>query len=189
MTAPKKSATRKSASRKTATRKSATNEARRLRILVLSGPNLQMLGTREPAIYGKETLDEVHARVEARGAELDADVATFQSNHEGDLLDWLAAGREMFDGVLLNAGALTHTSLALFDALKAAELPCVEVHVSNPEAREAYRRESKVAAACVGKVCGFGGDSYVLALEGLVRWLRRQAPPGRQDARASASAT
>jgi 3-dehydroquinate dehydratase-2 len=151
----------------------APRKAKRLRILVLSGPNLQLLGTREPAIYGTETLEEVHERIVARGAELDADVATFQSNHEGDLLDWIAAGREMFDGILLNAGAFTHTSLALFDALKAVALPCVEVHLSNPEAREAYRHESKVAPACIGKVSGFGGDSYVLALEGLVRRLRR----------------
>lgn len=146
---------------------------RRLRILVLSGPNLQLLGTREPAIYGTETLEAIHARIDARAAELDADVATFQSNHEGDLLDWIAAARDTFDGILLNAGALTHTSLALFDALKAVAIPCVEVHLSNPEARESYRHESRVAAACIGKVSGFGGDSYVLALEGLLRWLRR----------------
>ncbi len=157
-----------------ASKKAAKKAPKRLRILVLSGPNLQLLGTREPAIYGKETLEDIHGRVEARAAELEADVATFQSNHEGDLLDWIAAARGTFDGILLNAGALTHTSLALFDALKAVALPCVEVHVSNPEAREAYRHESKVAAACVGKVAGFGGESYVLALEGLIRWLRKR---------------
>jgi 3-dehydroquinate dehydratase-2 len=146
---------------------------------VLSGPNLQLLGAREPEIYGKETLDDIHARLEARAAELGASVEAFQSNHEGALLDRIGAAKGSFDGLLLNAAALTHTSLALFDALKAvgqppAPLPCVEVHLSNPEAREAYRHESKVAAACVGKVSGFGGDSYVLALEGLVRWLARR---------------
>jgi 3-dehydroquinate dehydratase II len=102
-------------------------------------------------------------------------VETFQSNHEGILLDRIGGAGGAFEGILLNAGALTHTSLALFDALKAVGVPCVEVHLSNPEAREAYRHESKVAAACVGKISGFGGDSYVLALEGLVRWLERRA--------------
>ena len=143
------------------------------RILVLSGPNLQLLGSREPAIYGKETLEGVHTRVRARAAELGATVDVFQSNHEGAILDRIGAARGSFDGMLLNGGALTHTSLALFDAIKAVALPCVEVHLSNPEAREAYRHESKLAAACIGKVSGFGGDSYVLALEGLVRWLAR----------------
>lgn len=143
-----------------------------LRILVLSGPNLQLLGTREPEIYGRDTLDDIHARLAARGAELGASVATYQSNHEGALLDWIGAARGTFDGILINAGALTHTSLALFDAIKAVALPCVEVHLSNPEAREAYRHESKIAPACIAKVSGFGADSYMLALEGLVRKLR-----------------
>lgn len=99
----------------------------------------------------------------------------FQSNHEGALLDRIgAAATSGFDGLLLNGGALTHTSLALFDAIKAVGLPCVEVHLSNPEAREAYRHESKVAAACIAKVSGFGGDSYLLALDGLLRWLERR---------------
>ncbi|MBS2019867.1 MAG: 3-dehydroquinate dehydratase [Deltaproteobacteria bacterium] len=145
------------------------------RVLVLSGPNLQLLGTREPEIYGRETLAEIHARLEARGQELGcARVDTFQSNHEGELLDRIGLARGSYDGLLLNGAALTHTSLALFDALRACGVPCVEVHLSNPEAREAYRRESKIAPACVAKVSGFGGDSYVLALEGLVRWLGRR---------------
>lgn len=144
------------------------------RVLALSGPNLQLLGTREPAIYGSETLDGIHARLAARGRELGVAVEGFQSNHEGALLDRIGAAPGHFDGLLLNAGAYTHTSLALFDALKAVSLPCVEVHLSNPEARESYRHGSMVAPACVGKVVGFGGDSYVLALEGLVRWLERR---------------
>lgn len=144
-----------------------------LQILVLSGPNLQLLGTREPAIYGTETLAELHERLAVRAGELGAAVEAFQSNHEGALLDRMGEARGRFDGLLLNGGALTHTSLALFDAIKAVGLPCVEVHLSNPEAREAYRHESKVAPACIAKVSGFGGDSYLLALEGLVRWLRR----------------
>ncbi len=142
---------------------------------MLSGPNLQLLGTREPAIYGKETLADIHGRLQDRARELGVAVEAFQSNHEGALLDRIGAARGTFDGLLLNGGALTHTSLALFDAIKAVGLPCVEVHLSNPEAREAYRHESKVAGACLGKVSGFGGDSYLLALEGLVRWLGRRA--------------
>jgi 3-dehydroquinate dehydratase-2 len=142
--------------------------------LVLSGPNLQLLGTREPEIYGKETLADIHRRLADRARELGVTVEVFQSNHEGALLDRIGAARGVFAGLLLNGGALTHTSLALFDAIKAVGLPCVEVHLSNPEAREAYRHESKLAPACIAKVSGFGGDSYLLALEGLVRWLGRR---------------
>ena len=98
-------------------------------------------------------------------------VTCFQSNHEGELLDRIGAGRGKLEGLLLNAAALTHTSLALFDALKAVPVPCVEVHLSNPEAREPFRHQSRIAAACIGKVSGFGADSYLLALEGLLRHL------------------
>jgi 3-dehydroquinate dehydratase-2 len=141
---------------------------RGLRVMVLSGPNLQLLGTREPDIYGHETLEDIHARVTAHGAQLGVAVDCRQSNHEGVLCDWIAEARGTCDGILLNAAAYTHTSLAIMDALRAADVPCVEVHLSNPEAREDYRRESKIGRACVGKVSGFGGDSYVLALVGLV---------------------
>ncbi len=151
----------------------AAKRPHRTRVLCLSGPNLQLLGVREPEIYGHETLALVHERLAARAKELSATVDCRQSNHEGLLLDWIAEARTSFDGILLNAGAFTHTSLALFDALKAVAVPCVEVHLSNPEAREAYRHESKVAAACVGKVAGFGPQSYLLGLEGLLGALRR----------------
>jgi 3-dehydroquinate dehydratase II len=144
-------------------------------VLVLSGPNLQLLGTREPEIYGTETLADVHARLVARGKELGIDVTARQSNHEGQLCDWIGEARGAFDGVLINAAAYTHTSLAIFDAIKAVGLPCVEVHISNPEAREAYRHVSKIAPACIAKVSGFGTDSYLLALEGFARWLARNA--------------
>ena len=147
-----------------------------IRVLCISGPNLQLLGTREPEIYGTETLAQIHARLKARAKELGARLDARQTNHEGEICDLVAEARGKYDGLLLNAGAYTHTSLAIFDALKATGIACVEVHLSNPEAREAYRRESRMAAACVGKVAGFGGDSYVLALEGLVRVLARRAP-------------
>jgi 3-dehydroquinate dehydratase-2 len=145
-------------------------------ILVLSGPNLQMLGTREPEIYGKATLAEIHERLAARGAELGVAVECHQSNHEGTLCDMIARARGAHDAILLNAAALTHTSIALMDAIKAVGLPTVEVHLSNPEAREEYRHVSRVAPACVGKVSGFGAESYLLALEGIVR---RLSPPER----------
>ena len=138
-------------------------------ILVLSGPNLQLLGTREPHIYGKKTLTEIHARLASAAAERGASVDCRQSNHEGELLDWLgSAPSQGFAGALVNGGAFTHTSLALYDAIRAIGLPVVEVHLSNPEAREAYRKESKLAPACVGKVVGFGSNSYLLALRGLL---------------------
>lgn len=142
-----------------------------MRVLCLSGPNLQLLGTREPDVYGKETLAAIHERVIRRGRELGADVDARQSNHEGVLLDWIGEARGVFAGLLFNPGAYTHTSIALYDALRAVGLPAVEVHLSNPDAREPFRRRSRIAAACLGRVAGFGGESYVLALEGLVRHL------------------
>jgi 3-dehydroquinate dehydratase-2 len=141
-----------------------------IRVLCISGPNLQLLGTREPQIYGTETLDQIHARLGTRASELGLGLEARQTNHEGTILDWIGAARkEGFGGILINAGAYSHTSLAIFDALRACALPCVEVHLSNPEAREEYRHRSVIAPACIGKVAGFGGDSYLLGLEGLHR--------------------
>src|SRR5262249_2555433 len=141
-------------------------------VLVLSGPNLQLLGRREPEIYGKDTLGDIHGRLEAMGAERGARIDCRQSNHEGQLLDWLgSAESDGFSGVILNAGAYTHTSLALYDAIRAIALPVVEVHLSNPEAREAYRHASRIAGACVGKIAGFGGNSYLLGLRALLDYL------------------
>jgi 3-dehydroquinate dehydratase-2 len=148
-----------------------------MKILCVSGPNLQLLGKREPDVYGKETLAEIHARLEARGRQLGAAVVARQSNHEGAIVDWIGdAPGEGFAGLLLNPGAYTHTSIAIYDALRAVALPCIEVHLSNPDAREAFRRRSRVAPACVGRIAGFGADSYELGLEGLVRWLARRSP-------------
>lgn len=147
----------------------------RFRVLCISGPNLQLLGVREPSIYGTETLNEIHARLIARGRELGCTVDARQTNFEGLILDWISDARGSADGILLNAGAYTHTSIAILDALKAvAPLPCIEVHLSHPEAREPFRRRSRIGPACVGRVSGFGADSYVLALEGLARFLERR---------------
>jgi len=144
------------------------------RILVLNGPNLGRLGKREPEIYGRTTLPELIARLGELAQSLGARIEGRQSNHEGDLLDWLGTAQDDgFSGVLINPGALTHTSYALYDAVRGAGVPVIEVHISNPEAREEFRRESRIAPACLAKVAGFGTASYELALRGLVEHLAR----------------
>jgi len=144
------------------------------RVLCISGPNLQLLGTREPDVYGRTTLAEIHARLEQRAEALGVELQARQSNHEGTLVDWIGESRASgIHGLILNPGAYTHTSIALLDALTAVALPCIEVHLSNPDAREPFRHQSHIARACVGRVAGFGADSYELALEGLVRILTR----------------
>jgi 3-dehydroquinate dehydratase-2 len=139
-------------------------------IFVLSGPNLNLLGLREPEVYGHDTLDDIAGRLEDRGRELGLTIDMRQSNHEGHLIDWMheaqATGAK---AVLLNAGALTHTSLGLYDAIRAIKTPVIEVHISNPAAREAYRHHSYVGMAAKGTIAGFGADSYMLALEAAAR--------------------
>ena len=137
------------------------------RILVLHGPNLGATGTREPETYGRATLADIDHRLKELAAELRVEVECLQSNHEGVLIDALHQARDRSDGVLLNPGGLTHTSVALRDAAAAAGLPVVEVHLSNPMAREAFRHRSLISGAAVGVVQGFGPDSYLLALRGL----------------------
>jgi 3-dehydroquinate dehydratase-2 len=139
-----------------------------LNILILHGPNLQALGTREPEIYGRVTLDDVNARLDALAAELGCTIETLQSAHEGVLIDALYQARGRCHGVVFNPGGLTHTSVAVRDAIAGAGLPTVEVHVSNPHARESFRHASQIAGVALGTVAGFGVDSYLLALRGLV---------------------
>lgn len=135
-------------------------------VYVLNGPNLNLLGLREPEIYGHDTLDDIAALLEDRARELGLTIEMRQSNHEGHLLDWLhEAQAESAAAVLLNAGALTHTSLALYDAIRSITTPVIEVHISNPHAREEFRHKSYVGMAAKGSVAGFGAKSYVLALE------------------------
>jgi 3-dehydroquinate dehydratase-2 len=142
----------------------------------LSGPNLDRLGRREPGIYGTATLQDIHRRLEAQAKELGVGIDCRQSNHEGDLIDWIGQAADgAADAILINPGALTHTSYALYDALRAALLPTIEVHLSNPDAREEFRRRSYVAPACLGRVAGFGAGSYFLALAGLVEHMRTAA--------------
>ncbi|MGB5485701.1 type II 3-dehydroquinate dehydratase [Parasphingorhabdus sp.] len=135
-------------------------------IFVLNGPNLNLLGMREPEIYGSETLDEIAGQIEDHAQTLGFDVEIRQSNHEGHLVDWLhEAAAEDAHAVILNAGALTHTSLALFDAIKAIGTPVIEVHLSNPAAREEFRHKSFIAPVAKGSICGFGALGYQLALD------------------------
>lgn len=144
-----------------------------LKILVLNGPNLGRLGKREPEIYGSRTLDDILDGLRGFSRELSAVIEGRQSNHEGDLLDWIGTAEDDgFVGILINPGAYTHTSYALYDAIKGCGIPVVEVHISNPEARESFRRESRVAPACLGKVAGFGHASYQIALGALLNHLR-----------------
>lgn len=135
-------------------------------VYVLNGPNLNLLGVREPEIYGHDTLDDIAALLEDRAAALNLSIEMRQSNHEGHLVDWLhEAQAEGAHAVLLNAGAFTHTSLALHDAIKSITTPVIEVHLSNPHAREEFRHKSYVGMTAKGSIAGFGAKSYVLALE------------------------
>ncbi|MFT3967720.1 MAG: type II 3-dehydroquinate dehydratase [Sphingobium sp.] len=134
-------------------------------IYVLNGPNLNLLGLRQPEIYGHDTLDDIAGRVEDAAREAGVDVDFRQSNHEGHLVDWLHEANALgAKAVLLNAGAFTHTSLALYDAIKSVSVPVIEVHLSNPHAREEFRRHSYVGMAAKGSIAGFGANSYLLAL-------------------------
>jgi len=136
------------------------------KIYVLNGPNLNLLGVREPDIYGYDTLDDIAARMEDEARRASVEIDFRQSNHEGHLVDWLhEANAEGAQAVILNAGALTHTSLALYDAVRSVSVPVIEVHLSNPAAREAYRHKSYVGMAAKGSIAGFGPMSYMLALE------------------------
>ncbi|MEZ4415078.1 MAG: type II 3-dehydroquinate dehydratase [Gemmatimonadota bacterium] len=142
-----------------------------MRIEVIHGPNLRLLGTREPEVYGTITLAEIDERLAAVATSLDVEVASFQSNHEGEILDHLEATAAGADGYLINPGALTHTSIALRDALAGVGRPFVEVHLSNTKAREPFRHHSYLSPLAVGTVAGFGANSYLLGLRGLVGYL------------------
>lgn len=140
-------------------------------IYVLNGPNLNMLGLREPAVYGHESLDDVRERAAARAQTLGLTIEFRQSNHEGELVDWIQEARGKADGIILNAGAYSHTSIALLDALQAVELPAIEVHLSNIFRREDYRQHSYISLAAKGVICGLGAKGYELALEAMAEIL------------------
>lgn len=150
-----------------------------MKILILNGPNLGLLGRREPEVYGTRTLEEILAEARERAHALGADVETFQSDGEGELVSRIGAAFGVFDGLILNPAAYTHTSVALRDAIAATGLPAVEVHLSNVYRRESFRHQSLTAPVCLGQIAGFGGFGYCLAVEALVRHLRdRRASAG-----------
>lgn len=138
-------------------------------ILLLHGPNLNLLGTRQPEIYGSMTLTDINAAAERHIAPYDAELRAAQSNHEGELIDRLHGARAWADGVVFNPAAYTHSSIALRDAIATIEIPVIEVHISNVHGREPFRHKSMLAGVCLGQIAGFGPDSYLLALDALLR--------------------
>lgn len=151
----------------------AVESLRQLSILVLHGSNLNLLGQREPGIYGSVTLNEINSLLEHEGEKIKATVSSLQSNHEGVLVDAIHTAVGRHDGILINAGAYTHTSVAIRDALSAVKLPTVEVHLSNIYQREAFRHHSHIAPVAVGQISGFGAQSYRLGLHALIYHLRQ----------------
>ena len=136
-------------------------------ILILNGPNLNMLGLREPEIYGRQTLDDIRALCESHAESHGLAVDFRQSNHEGELIDWIQQALKAHAGIILNPGGYTHTSVAIMDALRAVDVPAIELHLSNIHRREPFRRRSYVAQAVRGSICGFGAHGYLLALDGM----------------------
>jgi 3-dehydroquinate dehydratase-2 len=141
------------------------------KILVLNGPNLNLLGTREPDIYGRVTLDDIEAEATDLAEDLGLGVEFRQSNHEGELIDWVQGAASGFAGIVLNAGGFTHTSVALHDALKLARVPIIEVHISNIYKREEFRHRSLVSPVADGIICGLGAHGYILAIEAIARMI------------------
>lgn len=150
----------------------AESMKRHKRILILNGPNINRLGIREPGIYGSKTYKELCEDLEQEGASLSVKLEIRQSNHEGDLIDWIQEAADSFDGILINPGAYTHTSIALLDAIRSIVIPVVEVHLSNIHARESFRSHSVTAAGAAGIIAGFGPDSYHLGLQALLRTIK-----------------
>ena len=139
-----------------------------MKILFLNGPNLNLLGTREPDVYGRLTLADIEAKVLERAAELKVEVDFRQSNLEGELVSWIQQAKGQFAAIVINAAAYTHTSIALRDAISAVGVPTIEIHLSNIHAREEFRHKSLIASVCRGQICGFGSKSYILGLEAAV---------------------
>jgi 3-dehydroquinate dehydratase-2 len=140
-----------------------------MKLLFLNGPNLNLLGTREPDVYGRTTLADIEKSVVERAAKLGATAEFRHSNHEGELVTWIQQAKGQFEVIVLNAGAYTHTSIALRDAITATAIPTIEVHLSNIHARESFRHQSMIAPVCVGQISGFGATSYLLAVEAAVK--------------------
>ena len=139
-----------------------------MKILVINGPNMQLLGKREPHIYGTQTLSDLQNELSKFAGNLKIQLLFFQSNHEGEIIDKISESAETIDGIIINPAAYTHTSVAIHDAIKGVGIPTVEVHLSNINAREGFRHKSCTAPACAGQICGFGFDSYKLAIQALM---------------------
>ena len=144
-----------------------------MKLLVINGPNLNLLGTREPEIYGAETLDDINCSLQGAAQKMAVSVQFFQSNSEGELVDAIQGAVGIFDGIIINPAAYTHTSIAIRDAIAAVAIPTVEVHLSNVYKREEFRHKSYIAPVALGQIAGFGSAGYKLALEGLVGFLRK----------------
>ena len=144
-----------------------------MKILFLNGPNLNLLGQREPEVYGRTTIGELETMIKARGDKLGAEVEFRQSNSEGELVAWIQESKGKFDVIVINAAAYTHTSVALRDAIVAVQVPTIEIHLSNIHAREEFRQKSLIAGVCVGQISGFGINSYVLGLEAAVNVIEK----------------
>lgn len=144
-----------------------------MKIIVINGPNLQLLGQREPGIYGKTTLDDLNNRLKTVASSIGADISFFQSNNEGGIVDKIASAfKEKVDGIIINPAAYTHTSIAIRDAIEAVKIPAIEVHISNIHAREEFRRSSVTAAVCLGQISGLGIDGYEWALRAMANYLQ-----------------
>ncbi len=145
-----------------------------MKILVIHGPNLCLLGEREPQIYGNIKLSDINESIERKARELGVEIEIFQANGEGEIVDKIIDSKDKIDGILINPAAYTHTSIAIRDCISGVGLPAVEVHLSNIYAREEFRKRSMIAPVCIGQVSGFGMMSYLLGLEALVRWLENE---------------
>lgn len=139
------------------------------KILIINGPNLNLLGTREKAVYGTETLEDIAGKISIEAQKLNVEVEFIQTNHEGEIIDKIHAARGSSDVIIINPGAYTHYSIAIRDAIKAVEIPAIEIHLSNIHAREEFRSHSVIAPVCVGQICGFGSNSYILGLNAAAR--------------------
>ncbi len=143
-----------------------------MKLLLLNGPNLNLLGTREPEKYGKTTLKDIEKHLTKIAQENNIQLDCYQSNHEGDIIDKIQEAKNIYDGILLNAGGYTHTSVAIRDAISSVQVPTVEIHLTNIHAREEFRHNSLISAVCIGQICGFGAYSYDLGFNAIVNYLK-----------------